>query len=233
VGARKAYWNASTMLAGSIGAVFLSVWSAQAGDSDQRTPSIWAPNLSAPAVDGINGKIAGFGGSAGHRSIYGAEGSLQFPVGYQYGFQLDPRVGRAAGGRFAEIGAHLFWRNPGAGLLGLYVNYAHLDRFGGVDAGAVAGEGELYWGRWTIQGIVGVSFGNSASQTTTTTSAVPSGGATLITTNTFTEGYDIKTRFFDQINFKYYILDNWLGYVGHRYLGGKHALALGSEFVIR
>jgi hypothetical protein len=61
---------------------------------------------------------------------------------------------------------------------------------------------------------------------------VPSGGETLVTTTTFVEGYDVKTRFFDQINVKYYINDNWAGYLGHRYQGGKHALALGSEIVI-
>ena len=88
----------------------------------------------------------------------------------------------------------------------------------------MAFEGEYYFGRWTIQGIAGVEFGNFGSSTTTVVG--------LVFTTSFTGGYDIKTRFFDQINLKYYFTDNWNGYVGHRYQGGKHALALGTEEVI-
>ena len=42
--------------------------------------------------------------------------------------------------------------------------------------------------------------------------------------------YDIKTRFFDQVNLAYYLTDDFKAYVGHRYLGGKNALALGGEY---
>src|SRR5262245_58435823 len=44
------------------------------------TPDVrWLPQP-LPAVDGINGKIAGFGGGADHTSgFYGANGSLAFP----------------------------------------------------------------------------------------------------------------------------------------------------------
>jgi hypothetical protein len=191
-----------------------------------------APKFSGPAVDGINGKIGAFGGSLGRTTGYGVEGSLQFPVAHAFGLQLDPRVGSVGGHTYGEIGAHLFWRNPGAGLLGLYVNHVRLDRFGGVHATAIAGEGEYYWGRWTLQGVAGVEFGNSVSSSTSISDSGPSGGGTLTSTSTFIEGFDVKTRFFDQINLKYYMTDNWSGYVGHRYLGGKHAMALGTEFAL-
>ncbi len=98
----------------------------------------------------------------------------------------------------------------------------------------VAGEAEHYFGRWTIQGIAGVEWGNSASNTTVSTLIVPQNGNIpgVITTNFFTEGYDVQTRFFDQINIKYYITDNFAGYIGHRYLGGQNALALGGETAV-
>jgi Hom_end-associated Hint len=51
-----------------------------------------------------------------------------------------------------------------------------------------------------------------------------------MTVTTFTESYDVKTRFFDQINLAYYPTENWKAFVGHRYLGGRNAIALGSEF---
>ena len=50
-----------------------------------------------------------------------------------------------------------------------------------------------------------------------------------INTVVLTQSYDVKTRFMDQINLQYYVTDNWHAYIGHRYLGGKNALALGSE----
>jgi hypothetical protein len=54
----------------------------------------------------------------------------------------------------------------------------------------------------------------------------------VATTSTFVQGFDVKTRFFDQINLKYYLTDNWDAYIGHRLEGGKNALALGSEYAV-
>jgi hypothetical protein len=95
----------------------------------------------------------------------------------------------------------------------------------------VAGEGEYYWNRFTLRAVGGIEFGNSASHTTVTTTTVPPAGAVpgVITTSTFTETYDVKTRFFDELDLYYYPTDNWAAYIGHRYNGGKHALALGGE----
>jgi hypothetical protein len=193
-----------------------------------------------PAVDGINGKVAPLGGFVNRRSIYGAEGSLQFPLGSLFGLQFDPRVGRVGGHSFGELGTHFFWRNPAVGLFGLYVNHVHLNEFGGAHATTVAAEGEGYWDRWTLQGIVGVEFGNSATSASSATSSSSSSTpvtngiltTTIVTTTTVITGYDVKTRFTDHINLKYYLTDNWTGFIGHRYQGGKHAAAFGSEVVI-
>jgi hypothetical protein len=46
-----------------------------------------APSL--PAVDGFNGKVAGFGGAADSRALYGGAGSLAVPLGFRYGLQID------------------------------------------------------------------------------------------------------------------------------------------------
>jgi hypothetical protein len=99
--------------------------------------------------------------------------------------------------------------------------HTYWNQFTGLDVSQIAGEGEYYFGRWTVQGIAGIEFGNSASRITTTTAG------------TLTETYDIKTRFFDEINFAYYLTDNWKAFVGHRYLGGKNALALGTEYAFQ
>ena len=44
--------------------------------------------------------------------------------------------------------------------------------------------------------------------------------------------YDIDTRFFDEVNLAYYVNDDFKLFVGHRYLSGKNALALGTEYGI-
>jgi hypothetical protein len=152
----------------------------------------------------------------------------------QFGAQLDGNVGSFDGRAYGTVGGHLFWRDPRQALVGLYVDQTYLDQLGGVRVGHVAAEGEYYWQRFTLQGIVGVEYGNSVSSSTTATTVGPGGGfgqpPAVATTSTFVQGYDVKTRFFDQINLKYYVTDDWDAYVGHRYLGGKDALALGSEY---
>jgi hypothetical protein len=152
-------------------------------------------------------------------------------LGGQLGLQIDGAGGSLERRDFGSVGGHLFARNPAQGLLGIYSSYTHWDRFGGVHATQVAGEGELYRGRWTIQAIAGVEFGNSASSIDSATAVtLPGIGIPgVITTGNLLQSYDVQTRFMDQVNLKYYFTDNWDGYVGHRYLGGKNALALGSE----
>ena len=49
------------------------------------------------------------------------------------------------------------WRNPSQALYGIYGSFTQWDRFGGVNAAHIAGEAEWYFGRYTLQGIVGFS----------------------------------------------------------------------------
>jgi hypothetical protein len=172
----------------------------------------------------------------GHYGIFAGRGVFTVPIGHRYGFQLDLKGGSLDRDGFGSGAGHLFWRDPNVGLLGFYGSYARWNRFGGIYASQVAGEFEGYWGRWTLQGIMGVEFGNRAGSLTNTSSTsvtpVVIGGPGLLTRRTAQEvfdGYDIKTRFFDQINLRYFVTDNWDVYVGHRYLGGLNALALGTE----
>jgi len=233
MGAHKSYWRASTMLAGSIGAVFLSVWGAHAADLFVKAPAWTTPTYPGQAVDGFNGKIEGLGGRLAHRDLAAAQGSISIPLAGYYGAQIDLGAGSFASRGFGTVGGHLFWRDPAQGLVGLYGSFTRWNQFGGVHVGNVAFEGEHYFGRFTLQGIAGVEFGNSVSGTSFATSVVPPAGAGgpagVATTTAFVEGFDVKTRFFDQINLKYYIGDNWDVFAGHRYQGGKHALALGTE----
>jgi hypothetical protein len=228
---RKALLN-TTMLAGILGGTFLSVNRASAADL-RALPQY--PQLSEqPAVDGFNTKFSGLGGTLAHRSLYGSEGSASIPLANRWGLQFDGSVGALDGRTFGSFGPHLFWRDPSQGLIGLYASHTRWNQFGDVYVTQVGGEGEAYLGRFTLQSIAGVEFGNSVSSLAAGTSIVPPAGGALsppgvATTSTFIQGFDVGTRFFDQVNLKYYWTDNWSGYAGHRYLGGKNALALGTE----
>jgi hypothetical protein len=174
-----------------------------------------APSATCPqAVDGINSELAGLGGSFANKAYYGAKGSAAFPLGCGIGGQVDADATEFEGRFLGQIAGHLFWRDPTKGLLGLYGSYAGWDKFGGVTVAHISPEAELYFGRFTLRGIAGVEFGNSAS-------AVENG---------FLTTYDVKTRFFDQVNLEYFVTDDFKLVIGHRYLGGKNALALGSEW---
>jgi hypothetical protein len=203
------------MLSSVVGASFITVLTAQAADVPVVTKAPTTAPL--PAVDGINYKAELFGGAFDSRGFGGVKGSVTMPLAPRYGFQLDGIAGSLHSDFFGQAAAHLFWRDPAVGLLGLYASYTRWDRFGGVHAHHVAVEGEYYNGPWTLQGILGAE----------------GGGTTSAFINPLTiETYDVKSRFFDQINLHYYYQQNARVTVGHRYLGGKHALALGGEWAI-
>jgi hypothetical protein len=185
--------------------------------------------MQAPAVDGANLKAAGFGGTIANQRLSGGVGSYTFPLSGEYGAQIDGGGGSLGGSGWATVAGHLFWRNPYEALYGIYGSFTEWDRFGGVRAAHIAGEAEWYWGRYTLQGIMGVEFGNSVSGSTIgiVQTPIPFGVVNTFTTNT--QGFAVKTRFFDQINLKYYLNDYFDAYVGHRYVGGKNAAAFGGE----
>jgi hypothetical protein len=202
-------WKAAASAAASI----LAAMSAHAADLYTKAPPLPVPGCT-QAVDGLNGKASGYGGTFNDKTLYGGQGSFSLPLGCEFGFQLDATAGSFDSNSIFAVDGHAFWRNPGIGLLGVYGSFSRWNEFGGVTANHVGPEAEWYLGRWTIQGVAGAEFGNTASGQV---------GPNIIT-------YDISTRFFDQINFAYYLNDNLKVFVGHRYLGGKNALAVGGEW---
>ncbi len=222
------------MLSGLLGGVAISA--PALGADNWSVPTI--QNL--PAVDGINIKADGYAGKIVRQHFHGGRASITVPFGERFGGQADFQVGRLGGDPFMSWAGHLFWRDPKVGLIGFYGSHTAWFTFATAQVTQLSGEGELYWNRWTLQGIAGVEFGNTISRTfsnsttTTVTNPIPFGSITTVTTNlsALTEGYSVQTRFFDQINLKYYLTDNLQAFIGHRYLGGKHALALGTEWAI-
>jgi hypothetical protein len=181
----------------------------------------WLPQQ-LPAVDGFNGKIAGFGGGTSHTGdFYGANGSLAFPIAQQWGAQLDGGIGSFDGSGFSHGAGHFFWRDPSIGLVGAYGSYFHWNGVGaltipriGVNVGRYAAEGEYYWSRWTVHGLAGYE---------TVRVDVPNvaGLPGLLS---------IPNRFFDWVSGSYYVTDNFKLSIGHLYTIGRHGLTLGSEY---
>lgn len=201
----KAIWASAVSLA------FLSC-AAQSADMATKAPFVASPTTC--AVDGINGSLGGLGGSFSNKTFAAAEGVITAPLGCSFGAQLDLRGGSFDGRFIGSVAGHLFWRNPSQGLLGAYANFDRWNKFGGVRDGHLGPEAEIYSGQWTLQGVAGVEFGNSASGTV---------GSVIQT-------FSVPTRFFDELNVAYYVQDDLQVYAGHRYLGGRNALALGGEW---
>ena len=194
-----------------VASVGIASGAARGADMATKAPP---PQGCAQAVDGVNGKLGGFGGSFGNKSYYAAEGALAVPLGCELGAQLDLNGGSFDGRFIGTVAGHLFWRNPAQGLIGAYGDFTDWNEFGGVHAGHVGPEGEWYNGQWTVQGIAGGEFGNSRSGTV----------GSIIQT------FNVRTRFFDEANLAFYPQDNLEVYAGHRYLGGKNAAAFGGEW---
>lgn len=120
-----------------------------------------------PAVSDSNLKLSFFGGNANAGAtgvgIGGLAGSLTLPVGHAFGIQLDGAVGKVDGNGFYGAGGHLFWRDPGQGLFGLYAGYAKLEAFGGQSVRRFGLEAERFIGNFTLRGAGGIRDGAGGS----------------------------------------------------------------------
>jgi hypothetical protein len=199
---------AMTALCGAFGLLLTGETAAAADLTGYTAPP---PMAQLPAVDGVNGKLDAFGGGYNRGAIGGMGGSLSLPLGQSFGTQIDGLGADLGGSAYGSIADHLFWRNPSAGLIGLYGNYAHYDGASGVNIVQGAAEGEAYINNFTIRALAGVEGGNSG------------------TFNFGTQKFNVQTRFFDKVNFEYYATENTRFYVGHRYQGGINAAAAGAE----
>jgi hypothetical protein len=177
----------------------------------------WVPPQQMPAVDGINAKIAGYGGGEnGSNGFYGTVGSLSIPLAQQWGLQLDGDLGSNSGSGYHSGAAHLFWRDPSIALFGAYVSYSRNNGFNDVVFGNISGntarfaaEGEYYLDRWSFGGLIG-------AETVSINSGVPLPS--------------VPNRFFDDVSVSYYVTDNFELYAGHAYTFGTHFLTLGGEY---
>jgi hypothetical protein len=150
------------MLSGVVGASFLAVTAVPAADAPVKAP--YAPPGPLPAVSGLNYNLAAFGGYAriddrgpGNNlsgGLGGVGGTIVAPLAHAYGLKLSGLVGGWEGEAFYGGAAHLFWRDPAIGLLGVYGSYTRTDA-GSAALGRLAVEFQRYLGQYSIEGQIG------------------------------------------------------------------------------
>lgn len=110
---------------------------------------------SAPAVSGVNGKLGYSGGALNSSESHNFDGSLTLPISRQFGFQADALYSRTDDLDFYGGAGHLFWRNPGVGLIGIAGGYVGRE---GVETYQIGAEGEYYFGPFTFGVFAGIGF---------------------------------------------------------------------------
>ncbi len=238
--------NRSGLLASAALCAMLAASPVIAADAPVRTGPPSLPIMARmPAVDGFNAKLSGFGGWIDNdrsnllavapppgfllpqrnrsQGLFGTAGSVSVPIGDRIGLQIDGLASSARGAFFGGGGAHLFTRDPAVGLLGAYGSATRSNALGGANRYKAGVEGELYLDRFTISGVAGWE------QTRT-------GGVAFLGTfggqNIFATGATVN-RFFNVVDLSYYPVDNWRVSVGHRFTGGQHLAAVGTEYLFQ
>ena len=164
--------------------------------------------LPATSVDALNYEFSVSGG-AFQRNVLGSAsnamfvGSLATPMPYfqRFGAQVDLGIG-VYDGNFtsAAAGLHLFWRDPSTGAIGIYGDWGYVDP---EHAGRLAGEFAFYDGRWTLEILAGIQFGQH-----------------------------VFTEFIDEVDLSYYFTDNTRGPIGHRWTSRGHVGNISFEHLM-
>ncbi|MBN9471239.1 MAG: hypothetical protein J0J10_20935 [Bosea sp.] len=170
-----------------------------------------------PAVDGLSGKVMFIHGGTGGDNWTGLEGAVTLPLGQRFGLQLDGAAGGLDGSlgksAFYGTGAHLFWRDPSTGMVGVEAGYARLDAGGGINTYSLGIEAERYWNSITLAGLVGLTDASGATYATALR-------------------HDLGTHFVAGASFTWYPDDN-LALTASGAVSGGHVVAgLGIEWAL-
>lgn len=102
---------------------------------------------SAPAVSAMNGKVSVEGGSYDGHSGGVAHGVFTMPLAHSFGLQVDGAAGHLKESAYSGVGAHLFWRDPSQGLVGLVASHQSLKN---IDMNRYGVEAEKYFDGYTV-----------------------------------------------------------------------------------
>ncbi len=113
-----------------------------------------ADELGLPGVSAPNGKASIFGGADDEDGIIYGSASYSIPLSHRYGLQIDGLFGHVGrvDDELVQGAAHLFWRDPGVGLIGLYGSVLGVSSD---EMYRIGGEGHLYLGQISLEGMLG------------------------------------------------------------------------------
>ena len=162
----------------------------------------------ATSVDALNFEFSILAG-AFQRNVLDTASNAMFtasvatPIPYfeRFGAQLDTAIGIYDDDfTSAAAGLHLFWRDPSTGMIGIYGDWAYVNP---EHAGRLAGEFAVYNGRWSLDVLAGIQFGQH-----------------------------VFTEFIDEVDLSYYFTDNTRGSIGHRYISRGHVGNISFEHLM-
>jgi hypothetical protein len=173
-----------------------------------------------PAVDGPSGKLMFIHGGIGGDKWTGLEGAVTVPLGHRFGLQLDGAAGGLDGSgqksAFYGTGAHLFWRDPSTGMIGIEAGFARLDTMGGINTYSLGIEAERYWNSITLGGLLGLTDASGASY--------PAAPGSL--------RHDLSTHFVAAANLTWYPDENLALTVSGALSGSQMAAGIGVEWAL-
>lgn len=144
-----------------------SVETVRAADILDPQPMTYQQPVGSPssgaAVDGVNfsfgvlgGSLDGSGNGMGLISL-----STAMPYFSSFGIQGDLAYGLYDGNsahNSAAAALHIFWRNPGTGMIGIYGDWGYLSP---VHSGRLGIEAAHYSGQWSVEGLFAMEFGQN------------------------------------------------------------------------
>ncbi|MEO9131444.1 MAG: hypothetical protein ABI240_09565 [Sphingomonas sp.] len=184
-----------------------------------------------PALAQSDGGVAvsaeGFGGIArDQRPLNGNDGefsggvlpSVGFGLGGVATIQIDGMVASHLKDTVFAGAGHLGIKASGSFSIGAYGAYTHFDSAPKLDTYRIGGEAVYHAERVSVTVVAGYEHSEKA---TVVAGAIP--GFTVV------DRYGRSGSFFSMADVSFYPSDNWSLTAGHRYIGGRHAAALGTE----
>jgi hypothetical protein len=146
----------------------------------------------------------------------GALPSVAFDLA-KFVVQLDGMAASHLGNTMLATAGHVGFKPSGNLTLGVYAAYSHLRHVGGLDSYRVGAEAAYHGRRFSLSGIVGHEH---IERRAVVVGAVP--GSTVV------DIYGRGGSIFSMADITYYPDESVSLSVGHRYVGGRHAAALGA-----
>ncbi|HXY58302.1 MAG TPA: outer membrane beta-barrel protein [Methylocystis sp.] len=202
-------------------------------------------------------KIEAYGGTLheGYPDMYwagqgGASATVVYPFSKHYAFQLDATLDAETSSLVPGLAGHLYWADTKAGLLGAYTEGGWRSSPGGGQGDFKLGaEGAWFQDKFTLEGLLGI-------ETQSLNANLPGYSCTSVALIGCYIGYNPPglnfglfdgfdnlqpqagysmfdtIRFFDHVEFDYYVHDNFKVSIAHEYVGGLNSGVLGAEYLI-